>query len=207
MADSSKEIATSKRVEKVNAAELVARAKKGDQRAFAALVEQNGPRVMACATKMLGHGEAEDAAQEAFVRAWRAIDRFDGRAAFSTWLHRICINVCLNRIRKRKNRRQVALSEESHQEPAADPNGLSADPVRTLERSELKSRLAGAIERLSPSLRAAVALVLIDGVSHGQAAEVLGVTEGTVSWRIHEARKRLREDLRRAEGSRIRKTR
>lgn len=183
---------------------LIQRAQEGDEAAFAELTRASAGRVMACATKMLGPSEAEDAAQESFLRAWRALDRFDGRAAFSTWLHRICVNVCLNRIRKRKSQRQVALSDESHLEPAADSWDLTVDPVRTLERSELQTRLRDAIGKLSPSLRAAVALVLIEGVTHADAAESLGVTEGTISWRIHEARKRLREELLRSQTSRLR---
>ncbi|HHH30268.1 MAG TPA: sigma-70 family RNA polymerase sigma factor, partial [Polyangiaceae bacterium] len=84
-------------------AELLESAQGGDSRAFSRLVKMHQRRIYACAVGMLGDGgDADDAVQETFVRAWRAIARFDGRSKLSTWLYRVCVNVCLNHIRKRK---------------------------------------------------------------------------------------------------------
>ena len=84
-------------------ADLLEAAQAGDRRAFSRLVRLHQRRVYACAVSMLGDGgDADDAVQETFMRAWRAIARFDGRSQLSTWLYRVCVNVCLNHIRKRK---------------------------------------------------------------------------------------------------------
>ena len=177
-------------------AELLTKAQEGDRRAFGHLVKMHQGRVSACATKMLtSASEAEDAAQETFIRAWKALSRFDGRSKLSTWLYRICVNVCLNRIRSQKGKRHADLDDPSAPDAAADPQKSGNDPGHTLELSELQLRLQASLERLSPSLRSAVVLVLIEGMPHKEAGDVLGVPEGTVAWRIHEARRRLRDEL------------
>jgi RNA polymerase sigma-70 factor (ECF subfamily) len=153
-------------------------------------------RLYACAIQMLAdRGEAEDAVQEAFLRAWRAIGRFDGRSELSTWLYRICINVCLNTLRRRRRVKAADINDPRLPEPEADPTQGEVDPVGTAESTELQKKLASALDSLSPSLRTTVILVLIQGVPHKEAAEILGCPEGTVAWRIHEARRRLRDLL------------
>ena len=177
-------------------AELLTKAQEGDRRAFGHLVKMHQGRVSACATKMLvSPSEAEDAAQETFIRAWKALARFDGRSKLSTWLYRICVNVCLNRIRSLKGKRHADLDDPSSPDVAVDPQKSGNDPGHALELSELQARLQASLERLSPSLRSAVILVLIEGMPHKEAGDVLGVPEGTVAWRIHEARRRLRDEL------------
>lgn len=175
--------------------ELIERARKGDQGAFSQLVRQHQRRVHSCALQMLGdRAQAEDAVQETFLRAWRALDRFDGRAKLSTWLYRICVNVSLNAIRRRR-RSTSDIDDPRIPEPAADPTQANVDPAHTLEMGQLYGRLGRALDGLSPSLRSAVVLVLIQGLPHKEAAQVLGIPEGTVAWRIHEARRRLRDEL------------
>jgi RNA polymerase sigma-70 factor (ECF subfamily) len=177
-------------------AELVGRAREGDRDAFGVLVRRHQRRLYAVAVQMLGHpGEAEDAVQEALLRAYRAIDRFDARSELSTWLYRICVNVCLNALRKRRRRETADLEDPRIPEPAADPEQGRSHPGRSVELRRLHQRLSSALESLSPSLRATVVLVLLEGVSHKEAAEVLGCPEGTIAWRIHEARRRLRSEL------------
>ena len=142
---------------------------------------------------MLGdRGEAEDAVQETFVRAWRALDRFDGRSKLSTWLYRICVNVCLNALRRRKRVARGDIDDPRIPEPVADPTQGVTDPERHAETVQLYGRLGEALDALSPSLRTAVVLVLLQGMPHKEAATVLGIPEGTVAWRIHEARRRMR---------------
>lgn len=177
-------------------AELIERAKKGDGAAFGQLIRQHQRRIYACAVQMLGdRGEAEDAVQETFLRAYRAIDRFDGRAELSTWLYRICINVSLNTLRRRKRVDASDVNDPRVPEPAADPSQGQTDPRHGAQARELYGRLSTALDALSPSLRATVVLVLIEGVPQREAATALGCSEGTVAWRVHEARRRLRDLL------------
>jgi RNA polymerase sigma-70 factor (ECF subfamily) len=180
----------------MNEADLLEAAKKGDRAAFGRLVRLHQRRVFACALQMLADkGEAEDAVQETFLRAYRAIERFDGRSELSTWLYRICVNVCLNALRKRRRVQPTDLSDPRVPEPKADPTQGETDPGQTVESAQMQARLAGALDKLSPSLRTTVVLVLIQGMPHKEASEVLGCPEGTVAWRIHEARRKLREML------------
>lgn len=177
-------------------AELIERAQKGDRGAFGALVRTHQRRVFACALQMLGDkGEAEDSTQETFLRAWRAIARFDRRSELSTWLYRICVNVCLNALRRRRRVDAQDISDPRVPEPAADPTQGQTDPRGSAEAAQVYRKLAGALDGLSPSLRATVVLVCIEGVPHKEAAAVLGCPEGTIAWRIHEARRRLRDAL------------
>lgn len=177
-------------------AQLIEKAKKGDRAAFGQLIRVHQRRLYGCAIQMLGdRGEAEDAVQETFLRAYRAIDRFDGRAELSTWLYRICINVSLNTIRRRRRVDAADVNDPRLPEPAADPTQGQTDPRNAAQTSELYKRLAQALDQLSPSLRSTVILVLIDGVPQKEAAETLGCSEGTIAWRVHEARRRLRDLL------------
>lgn len=177
-------------------AEWIRRAQAGDRTAFGRLVRRHQRRIQACASHMLGNrAEAEDAVQETFLRAFRAIDRFDGRAELSTWLYRICINVSLNALRRRRRTGARELDDPRLPEPASDPGQTQSDPRRALEGAEVYTRLAQAIDELSPSLKATVVLVLLEGLPQKEAAEVLGCSEGTVAWRVHESRRRLRERL------------
>lgn len=177
-------------------AELLRAAQQGDRQAFGRLIREHQRRVRACAVQMLGQGgDSDDAVQETFVRAWRAIDRFDGRSQLSTWLYRICVNVCLNHLRSRKRRDTADISDPRAPEPSADPTQGDTDPRHALEARQLSGRIAAALEGLSESLRTTVILVLVNGLPQKEAAEVLGCSEGTVAWRIHEARRRLRAVL------------
>ena len=176
--------------------ELLSRARGGDRRAFGILVRAHQRRVYACALQILADtGEAEDAVQETFLRAWRAIGRFEGGSQLSTWLYRICVNVCLNTIRRRKRVDAADLADPRVPEPTADPTQGRNDPVLVAESAQLYRRLARALDGLSETLRVTVVLVLVQGMPHKQAAEVLGCPEGTIAWRVHEARRRLRELL------------
>lgn len=179
-----------------NEAELLDKAREGDRAAYGRLVRMHQRRVYACALSMLADsGEAEDAVQEAFLRAWRAIARFDGRSELSTWLYRITVNVCLNTIRRRRRVQASDIADPRIPEPTADPTQGKNDPALTAESTELYRRLAKALDQLSPSLRTTVILVLVQGMPHKEAAEALGCPEGTIAWRIHEARRRLRDLL------------
>lgn len=177
-------------------ADWIARAQRGDAAAFGQLVRMHQRRVYACAARMLGdRSEAEDAVQETFLRAYRAIDRFDGRAELSTWLYRICVNVSLNAIRKRKRIDTSDIHDPRVPEAEAEPTQGNTNPAHAVENAQLYARLSRAMDELSPSLRSTVVLVLLEGVPQKDAAEALGCSEGTIAWRIHESRKKLREKL------------
>lgn len=176
--------------------ELVDRARAGDNAAFGELVRRYAPRVRRLARHLVrGHADADDVAQEAFVRAHQALPRFDGRSEFFTWLYRIAVNLSLNRARSLNVRRAVPIDDPSI-EGALSPNDGRNDQAAQLDERRLVAALLEEIDRLPESLKATVTLVCIDHVPQDHAAEVFGCSVGTIAWRVHEARRRLREALR-----------
>ncbi|GAC1557700.1 MAG: RNA polymerase sigma factor RpoE [Polyangiales bacterium] len=176
--------------------ELVDKAKAGDGQAFSELVRRYSPRVRRLTRHLVrGHADADDVAQEAFVRAHQALPRFDGRSEFFTWLYRIVVNLSLNRARSLAVRRSVALDD-----PGVEASLLAkdtrTDPATALEHRRLAAALMEEIAKLPESLQATVSLVCIEAVAQEKAAEIFGCSVGTVAWRVHEARRRLREALR-----------
>ncbi len=139
--------------------------------------------------------DAEDITQETFIRAYQALARFDGRSEPYTWFYRIAVNLSLNTIRSRKSSR---IGGDSH-DPRLDavlterrPSAM-ADPPGDAARKELYGVLCEGIDGLSDTLRTTLILVCVDGRSHEEAAMILGAPEGTIAWRVHEARRKLRE--------------
>jgi RNA polymerase sigma-70 factor (ECF subfamily) len=180
--------------------ELVDRARTGDTRAFGELVRRHQRRLNRLALHMLrDRAEAEDVTQEAFVRAYNALARFDGRSEPYTWLYRIAVNLSLNAIRARKSARRSSgpASDDPRLEGVARDAQVRAQSVEPADagKRQLYTALAEAIDALSETLRTTLILVCIDGRSHEEAAEILGAPEGTIAWRVHEARKKLRESL------------
>jgi RNA polymerase sigma-70 factor (ECF subfamily) len=170
---------------------LVERARTGDKSAFNALVERFRPRIYALALHLTGsRSEADDVAQEAFLRAYHQLGAFEGRSQFFTWLYRIAVNRALNRRRDHKRRADVTLDDPRVQ--AAVSVDAFGDPRRAAELSQSYTRLVAALDQLSPTLRSTVVLVALQGLSHDEAGVILGCPAGTVAWRIHEARGRLR---------------
>lgn len=177
--------------------ELVDRARAGDGAAFAELVRRYSPRVRRLTRHLVhGHADAEDVAQEAFVRAHQALPRFDGRSEFFTWLYRIVVNLSLNRARSLAVRRSVSIDDPSVEGSLIAKEGRSADPATALEHRRVAAALLEEIAKLPESLQATVSVVCIEAVPQDKAAEIFGCSVGTVAWRVHEARKRLREALR-----------
>jgi RNA polymerase sigma-70 factor (ECF subfamily) len=177
--------------------DLIQAAKGGDSESFGAFVRRHQRRVYRLAVPLLRNtAEAEDVAQEAFVRAYGALDRFDGRSEPFTWLYRIAVNLSLNAIRSRKTRRPGATMDDPRIEAALVERrpGL-ADPARQATDRELARALCDGVDALSETLRTTLVLVAVDGLSHAEVSQVLGCPEGTVAWRVHEARRKLREFL------------
>jgi RNA polymerase sigma-70 factor, ECF subfamily len=161
---------------------LLARARRGDAAAFARLLRDVDESHRRLAYRLLRDRQAmDDALQEAYVSAFRALPRFWGGAAFGTWLYRIVYNACVDELRRGRARREVALDELSA--------AISEDGVA--EQLDLEAALAA----LPPELRAVVLLVDAEGLSYHEAAEVLGVAPGTIGSRLNRARAALRVDL------------
>ena len=170
---------------------LVEAARRGDPRAFEALVKRYRHRIFALALHMTGSpSDADDITQDAFVRAFRSMDRFEGRSEFFTWLYRIALNRALNVRRDQARRRTTDLEDPRVVVAIAVDSG--GDPARALELRETYVTLVKAFDKLSPLLKTTVALTMMQGLSYSEAAVVLETTEGTVAWRIHEARKQMR---------------
>jgi RNA polymerase sigma-70 factor (ECF subfamily) len=173
------------------------RARQGDRDAFGRLVRRHQRRVYAAALHILGnHSDADDATQEAFVRAYRGLARFDGRADFFTWLYRIAVNTALNALRS--GRRGAALSQRGGVEVAhvgGRPEALGQDvqsPAQQAQDTGEVFRVLDAIAQLSPALRVTIVLATIEELPHKQIAEILEIPEGTVAWRVNEARRLLK---------------
>src|SRR6185503_10731383 len=159
------------------------RARRGDRDAFGRLVLRHQRRVYAAALHILGnHSDADDATQEAFVRAYRGLASFDGRADFFTWLYRIAVNTALNALRSGK--RGAALVQRSGTEVAhvgGRPEALGRDaasPAHQLEDSGEVSRVLDAVAQLTPALRVTLVLATIEELPHRQIAEILEIPEG-----------------------------
>ncbi len=173
--------------------ELVTAAREGDAEAFGLLVRRHQRRVYRLAVHLLKSGaEAEDVTQDTFVRAYGALDRFDGRSEPFTWIYRICVNLSLNALRSRKTRRASSPDDPRIERLLVDNRPAGASPARSTADKQLGRALVESIDELSDTLRTTLVLVCIDGLSHAEAGAVLGCPEGTVAWRVHEARKKLR---------------
>jgi RNA polymerase sigma-70 factor (ECF subfamily) len=178
--------------------ELVERAKGGDSDAFGWLVRRHQKRIYRLAVHLTGSAsDAEDVTQEAFVRAYRALDRFDGRSEPFTWIYRIAVNLSLNLLRARKARGSTS-SEDDPRVASFLVEGrpsLGSDPAASTDDRRIAEVLVASLDRLSETLRTTLVLVAVDGLSHDEASAVLGCPPGTVAWRVHEARRKLRAML------------
>ena len=176
------------------AARLVALAKAGDLRAFEELVRRYRRRIFALALHLTGsRSDADDIAQEVFLRAYKQLHTFEGRSEFFTWVYRIAVNRSLNCRRDRKVRRASDLDDPRVQ--AAIAVDAYGDPRRAAELRQTYTRLMSALDMLSPTLRSTVVLVSLQGMSHEEAAVILSCPVGTVAWRMHEARNQLSESM------------
>lgn len=173
-------------------AELVRRAQAGDRDAFGALVSTHQQFVYNLAWRALGdEREAEDAAQEAFVRAWLSLPNFRGQARFRTWLYRIVTNLCCNRL-PRLRRELTALGDDQAGEV---PDETQGDPSAGVEAAERRAFLQRQIDALPQSYRLLVLLRFQQGLPYDEIASVLSLPLGTVKTGLFRARARLRAAL------------
>lgn len=176
-----------------DAPRLLDRLRAGDATAFEELVMAYQHRVFGLALRMLGNaGEAQEVAQEVFVRAHRGLGEFRGEAKLSTWLYAITSRLCLNRLAS--GERRLARQGEDALLRLSD---ASPRPDAVLERSELEAALQRAIAELSEERRIVVVLRDLEGVSYEEIARVLDLPLGTVRSRLHRARADLKDKLER----------
>lgn len=171
--------------------QLIRQACDGDARAVRALYERYAPRVYAVVRRIAGNDEtAQDYAQEAWIRAIRALPTFRGDARFSTWLHRIAVNAALQALRRAENR-------ERRESPI--PEGIAAPANRS--DALLQQRLERALDRLPAGMRTVLILHDVEGYTHEEIGESLGIASGTSKSQLFKARARMRDLLRPASRS------
>jgi RNA polymerase sigma-70 factor, ECF subfamily len=172
--------------------ELIRRARDGDQGAFESLVVMHGDRVYGALRRFgLDAAEADEVAQEVFVRAWRGLGRFEERAQLSTWLYRIAFNEAQRRLAR--NTSAALGADPAGEERLRTVQGPASDrPEARLEDRELTAMLERALGELPDEWRAAVVLRDLEGLSTAEAARVVGVREAAFKSRLHRGRMQLR---------------
>ena len=177
--------------------DLVARLKDGDDSAFEELVRGHGGRMLAVARRFLPEEDARDAVQDAFLSVTRSIDKFEGNARLSTWLHRIVVNASLMKIRTRTRRPEESIEDllprflaDGHMEQPATPWRESAQ--HALERDETRRLVRAKIDELPETYRAVLLLRDVEERDTRETADLLGITVANVKVRLHRARQSLR---------------
>jgi RNA polymerase sigma-70 factor (ECF subfamily) len=186
----------------------MSRLRAGEEAAFDELVRSAGGRMMAVARRMLTREEdAQDAVQEAFLSAFKSLDRFDGRSQLTTWLHRICVNACLMKLRSQRRRPEHSMDdllpqflEDGHQKnPARQWNPVESAGI---EQEELRDLVRAKIAELPEAYREVLLLRDIEELDTETTARMLGMSLAAVKTRLHRARQALKSllDERFAEG-------
>jgi RNA polymerase sigma-70 factor (ECF subfamily) len=193
--------------------DALARVAAGDSDAFASIVESHQERLLRLCERLLGDAEeARDAAQEVFLKAYRKAADFRPQGQVYTWLYRIAVNHCFNKLRRRRLVRFLRFErfETGPEEDAAafDPPDPGADPASSLEARQRWHATRQVIAKLPENQRAVLILARFEGLSYRQIAEVLGITEGAVESRLVRAMRRIeaiqpREDAQEKSGPRV----
>jgi len=169
---------------------VIDRARRGDHEAFRALVDQHARDVFRLAFRMTGNeGDAEDMVQETFLKAWKQIGQFDGRATLRTWLHRICTNCSLDHIRARKRKPGVPF------DPAVQVAAGTPSPERIAASSQVNAILGPALDELGEMERTAFVLRHYEGLGIVEISATLGVQPGAARHSIFRAVQKLRRAL------------
>ena len=177
---------------------LIARAATGDHAAFQALVERHRSMVYRIAYQFAGnHHDAEDIAQEVFIKVYRSLDRFRQDAQLTSWMYRIAMNACIDYRRRHSPAASAPFSEEAEQKMLNTPEE-SPGPEDTTYAGQLGDVLEAQVSRLPPGQRIVFVMRHHQGLKLGEIAESLGLAEGTVKRQLHAAVHRLRHALRAA---------
>ncbi len=180
----------------------VAKAQAGDMRAFDRLVSKHRGKIYAMIYNMVKNdADAWDLSQEAFIKAWKALPKFESRARFSTWLFRISHNVVYDWLRKRRIEGDGELNDEVFDASRIDPGATTAPhhdarPDEAIQQSELREQINAAIAKLSEEHREVILLREVQGLDYKEIAEITENSIGTVMSRLHYARKKLQGILR-----------
>ena len=181
--------------------ELVEAARRGDREAFRLLVERHQRRVFAVAVGIVrDENDAREIVQEAFLRLWKGIDRWQGDSTFFTWMYRVVTNLCIDHLRRARHRR-------AGHDPGVDPDELEdaelplvgrldgGEPLDHLRRREIAARLRAALDALPPYHRGVILMREIEGMSYDEMAQATGVSKGTIMSRLFHARQKLQAAL------------
>ena len=181
---------------------LVRRAQAGDQQAFTALVERYQRKAVGVALGLLkDREEAQDVAQEAFVKVYRYLDHFKGEASFYTWLYRIVVNLSIDRRRRKGGEPsdQVEFDDAIHSDEDFEPGmigtQLGASPQKAALQAELMGQISAALDSIPEKHRAILLLREIDGMSYEDISKTLKIRKGTVMSRLFHARKKMQKML------------
>jgi RNA polymerase sigma-70 factor (ECF subfamily) len=187
--------------EREDEAQLLEALRGGDESAYERLVRELGGRMLAVARRFVRQDdEAEDIVQEAFIQAFKNIDRFEGGSKLSTWLHRITVNAALMRLRKKSRRKEVAIEDllpsfldDGHRAEIGEPWTERGEDVAI--REETRTLVRESIDRLPDSYRNVLLLRDIEQLDTAETAETLGITVNATKTRLHRARQALRDLL------------
>ena len=179
---------------------LVALAQKGDRGAFRTLFERYHRRAYALAFGVVrNQDDALDVVQDAFIKAHRHLDKFEGQASFYTWLYRIVMNLSIDHLRKHRRQRPVdftdAALDEAVSEDALLPKIIGGNPGRALMDKEIRNRIADALGGLSENHRAVLVMRELEGLSYEEMATAMGCSKGTIMSRLFHARKNMQKQL------------
>ena len=178
--------------ESISNSELVRLSQLGDQTAFEQLVVRHQDLVFSLAFKVTGNKEmANDVAQEAFIRAWKAIDKFRGDSTFGTWIYRITVNSAWT-LRKKAKKHNTLNIDDTYEPVIIDEK---RDPELVAINSDLSSTLINALDKIPLEQRIIVELKNIEGRSHKEIADFLGISVTAAKVRLHRAHQRLRDIL------------
>jgi RNA polymerase sigma-70 factor (ECF subfamily) len=175
--------------------ELIREAQAGSKDAFRAVVEAYQKRACWVAYGLLGNYEtAREIAQEAFLRVFRALHRFDTNRSFYTWLYQIVVNLCIDHMRKEGSAKKFSLNDIGEPMSSGVRVGNAvASPDASVEKKELRERVHEVLEQLPPPYRTVLSLRDIQGLELDEIAEIVGSNNATVRWRLFQARKIFRQ--------------
>ena len=179
---------------------LVDKARDGDMTAYEELVRRYQGRIYGLVYNMTSNKEdAEDLVQDVFVKAYKSLDKFQGKSSFYTWVYRIAVNRTINFIKRGKKKRTLSLNDTEsgiERDPAYVELSSKESPIRDASISEIKEKLNEALQKLSEKHRTVVVLHDIQGVPHDEIGKMLGCSSGTVRSRLFYARQQLQNELR-----------
>jgi RNA polymerase sigma-70 factor (ECF subfamily) len=177
-------------------------AKRGDREAFRTLFERYHRRAYALAFGVLRHqDDALDVVQDAFIKAHKYLDKFEGNSSFYTWLYRIVMNLAIDHLRKHRRVRPVELDEQRLEEGSAQadlgllPTLLGGNPGRALMDKEIRHRIDQALGELSDNHRSVLIMRELEGLSYEEMAQAMGCSKGTIMSRLFHARKNMQRRL------------